>query len=187
MTLEEVLQPNLEPLRRQLVHRRRRVRHRDALSLRSAGAVSARRCAPYCTRPTTVEYRGACTESASPPRNSPGSPTRARPFRRPNSPAHLVPGCAAAPPVTTTPADSRFQEAGLLHVAHHQLEDLRRALVDDVREQFARDFAVALRDRARQLDDLAVVDHRLICAAVGLLQPLGVGLRNAEARERCRW
>src|SRR5690349_1900445 len=66
-------------------------------------------------------------------------------------------------------------------VALHEIEDLIHALMDDVREQLARNLSIALRDRARELDDLRRIYHRLVRTAVALLQSLGVRLRHAES------
>ena len=68
-----------------------------------------------------------------------------------------------------------------LDVAQHHLEDLLRALMDDVRQQRARDLAIALRPGARELDLLVVRHERLERRAVLLLESLGVGLRDADA------
>ena len=138
------------------------------------------RCAPYCARPTTVAKRGASTESLSPPICSDGVPTRT-PVPKTSLASSALPCIAAAPPVSTTPAASLPAKPADRDVALHEVEDLVHALVDDVRQQLARDLPVALRDGARQLDDLARVHQRLVRAAVLLLQPLGVGLRHAEA------
>ena len=83
--------------------------------------------------------------------------------------------------MSTTPALSFPAKPGRRDVALHELENLVHALMDDVRQQLARNLPVALRHRARQLDHLDWVDQRLVRAAVPLLQPLGVGLRHAEA------
>src|SRR6266851_153086 len=68
-----------------------------------------------------------------------------------------------------------------LEFALHQLEDLVDALVDDVRQQFARRLPRPLARRGRQRDHLRRVHEGLVGDAVPLLQPLRVGLRHAES------
>ena len=63
----------------------------------------------------------------------------------------------------------------------HELEDLVHPLVDDVRQQLARNLPVALRHGARQRgsprDGSTIGSY---AQPYALLQPLGVGLRDAE-------
>src|SRR5258706_4391312 len=68
-----------------------------------------------------------------------------------------------------------------LDLAQHEIEDFVHALVDDVREDFARNVPIALRDCAGQLYHLRRIDERLVRAPVFLLQSLGVGLRYPDA------
>src|SRR6059058_1043739 len=53
--------------------------------------------------------------------------------------------------------------------------------MDDVREQLARNLTISLRNGARQLNDVRGIDERLVGAAKPLLEPFGVGLRDAES------
>ena len=53
--------------------------------------------------------------------------------------------------------------------------------MDDVRQQLARDLPVALRHRARQLDDVGGVHQRLVGAPVALLEALGVPLSDPQS------
>ena len=73
-----------------------------------------------------------------------------------------------------------LDQSRLFHLTQDDLEDLLRALVDDVCEQLARDLAIPLRAGARQADLLAMRHDRLVRRAVLLLEPLGVGLRHAQ-------
>ena len=112
------------------------------------------RFAPYCASPTTVAKRGASTESLSPPMFSDGIPTR--------TPVPKTSLASSARALHRRRAagehDARAQlpgEARRRDVALHEIEDLVHALVDDVRQQLARNLAIALRHGARQLNDLA--------------------------------
>src|ERR1041385_6594654 len=65
-------------------------------------------------------------------------------------------------------------------VALYETEDLIHPLVNDVRQQLPRNLSVALRDSAWQLNDVRRIDERLIRAAIALLEPLRVGLRDTQ-------
>src|SRR5258708_4114612 len=66
-------------------------------------------------------------------------------------------------------------------LALHQPQDFVHALVDDVRQQLPRGLARALPARRRQVDHFRRIDQRLVRHALAFLQPLRIGLRDAQA------
>src|ERR1700687_1671538 len=88
-------------------------------------------------------------------------------------------GCGA--PRNHDTAIQPARETRSLDLGQHEIENLVHALVDDVRQHFARYVPLALRHRARKLNDVARIHQRLVRAAVSLLQPLGIGLRDTHS------
>ena len=167
------MKPSLKPLG-ELVHGRRSGGHGDALAF---GAAAAEREAMGAVLDQAYHRR----ESRS--LNRIGQATeelaglaypRARPKNLACKLAHPRLGCGAAGHHHA--CAQPLHEPGRIHIAHHELKNLRRALMDNVREQFSRNLPVALRHSAGKFDDLAVVDHRLVRAAVRLLQSFCIGL-----------
>src|SRR5450759_4843860 len=174
--LEEILEPGLDPLG-QAVHARTRERPVPAAGRREARGRAMR----------AVESE---TNHGGEARGIHGVAQPADVLRRradPDSGAEHIRGelgdtlhrrRAASDDDTTVEA---LRKTCALDLAKDEIENLVHALVDDVREYLARDVPIALRDGARELDDVLRVDQWLVRAAVFLLQPLGVGLRDADA------
>src|SRR6185503_18317244 len=74
-----------------------------------------------------------------------------------------------------------LRKSGALDFREYQIEYLVHPLMDDVRENFARQLAIALGDCAWQLNYVAGIHERLVRAPVSLLQSLGVRLGDAES------